>query len=79
VSAAIGRGPGVGRGPGGVARAQWDGERAPRGNRGRNVRGLLDHIAAELAEEYIRLMEGAAEAEAGAPGADGGAIGGEER
>ena len=44
-----------------------------------NVRGLLDHIAAELAEEYIRLMEGAAEAEAGAPGADGGAIGGEER
>ena len=29
--------PPVGRGPG----AQWDGERAPKGNRGRNLRGLL--------------------------------------
>lgn len=28
------------------------------------LRGLLDHIATELAEEYIRLMEAAAEAEA---------------
>ena len=27
-----------------------------------NLRSLLDHIAAELAEEYVRLME-AAEAE----------------
>lgn len=27
------------------------------------IRGLLDHIAAELAEEYIRLMEAAAEPE----------------
>jgi hypothetical protein len=44
-----------------------------------NVRGLLDHIAAELAEEYIRLMDAAAEAEAGGPGADGEAIGGDER
>jgi hypothetical protein len=26
-------------------------------------RELLDHIAAELAEEYVRLMEAAAEAE----------------
>jgi hypothetical protein len=29
-----------------------------------NVRVLLDHIAAELAEEYIRLMEAAAAAHA---------------
>lgn len=29
-----------------------------------NVRALLDHIAAELAEEYVRLMEAAAQAEA---------------
>jgi len=28
-----------------------------------NIRGLLDHIAAELADEYVRLMEAAAEAE----------------
>jgi hypothetical protein len=38
-----------------------------------NVRALLDHIAAELAEEYVRLMEAAAEEEA-----DGDAIEGEE-
>ena len=31
------------------------------------IRALLDHIAAELAQEYIRLMEAAASAEA-APG-----------
>jgi hypothetical protein len=35
-----------------------------------NLRGLLDHIAVELAEEYIRLMEAAAEAEGGGPAAD---------
>lgn len=28
-----------------------------------NLRSLLDHIAVELAQEYIRLMEVAAEAE----------------
>jgi predicted transcriptional regulator len=28
-----------------------------------DVRALLDHIAAELAQEYIRLMEAAARAE----------------
>lgn len=28
------------------------------------IRNLLDHLAAELATEYIRLMETAAEAEA---------------
>jgi hypothetical protein len=28
-----------------------------------NLRPLLDHIAAELAQEYIRLMEAAAPAE----------------
>jgi hypothetical protein len=28
-----------------------------------NLRPLLDHIAAELAQEYIRLMEAAAELE----------------
>jgi hypothetical protein len=44
-----------------------------------NVRGLLDHIATELAEEYIRLMEAAAEQEAGATGTDGDAIGGDGR
>lgn len=27
------------------------------------VRSLLDHVAAELAEEYVRLMEAGAEAE----------------
>jgi ATP-binding cassette subfamily B protein len=34
----------VGRGPsggGGFGRAQWDGERAPKGSRGRNLKGLL--------------------------------------
>jgi hypothetical protein len=30
------------------------------------LRPLLDHIAAELAREYIRLMEAAANEEAGA-------------
>ena len=29
-----------------------------------DLRPLLDHIAAELAKEYIRLMEAAADAEA---------------
>jgi ATP-binding cassette subfamily B protein len=33
-------GRGAGAGPGGN-RSQWDGERAPKGNRGRNLRGLL--------------------------------------
>jgi hypothetical protein len=28
-----------------------------------NLRALLDHVAAELATEYIRLMEAAAEAD----------------
>jgi hypothetical protein len=28
-----------------------------------NLRELLEHIAVELAEEYVRLMEAAAEAE----------------
>ena len=28
-----------------------------------SIRELLDHIAVELAHEYVRLMEGAAEAE----------------
>jgi hypothetical protein len=32
-----------------------------------SLRGLLDHIAVELAEEYIRLMEAAAAAEHDAP------------
>lgn len=31
------------------------------------VRALLDHIAAELAAEYVRLMEAAAEADASSP------------
>jgi hypothetical protein len=44
-----------------------------------NVRGLLDHIAAELAEEYVRLMEAAAEVEGDGPGADGAPIEGVER
>jgi hypothetical protein len=35
-----------------------------------NLRGLLDHIAIELAEEYIRLMEAAAESEGGEPAGD---------
>ncbi len=34
--------PAVGRGPGsGAGRAQWDGERAPRGSRARNLKGLV--------------------------------------
>lgn len=33
-------------------------------NIGEGLRQLLDHIAAELAEEYVRLMEAAAENEA---------------
>jgi hypothetical protein len=32
-----------------------------------NARNLLDHIAVELAAEYIRLMEAAAETEALSP------------
>jgi hypothetical protein len=32
------------------------------------LRPLLDHIAAELAQEYIRLMEAAANAEAATVG-----------
>ena len=28
-----------------------------------SIRALLDHVAVELAQEYIRLMEAAAEAE----------------
>lgn len=28
-----------------------------------DVRGLLDHLAVELAEEYVRLMEAVADAE----------------
>jgi len=38
VSPAVGRGPGGG---GGFGRAQWAGERASKGTRGRNLRGLL--------------------------------------
>ncbi len=37
-----GRGAGVGLGAGGRAGAQWTGERASRGSRGRNLRGLLE-------------------------------------
>lgn len=44
-----------------------------------NVQSLLDHIATELAEEYIRLMEAAAGAEDNGPGADREATGGDER
>jgi len=39
VSPAVGRGPGGGGG--GFGRSQWDGERASKGSRGRNLRGLL--------------------------------------
>jgi len=38
VSPTVGRGP---SGGGGFGRAQWDGERAPKGSRGRNLKGLL--------------------------------------
>ncbi len=38
MSPAVGRGPGGG---GGFGRSQWDGERASKGTRGRNLRGLL--------------------------------------
>lgn len=44
-----------------------------------NLCGLLDHIAVELAEEYIRLMEAAAEAELSEPEPDMDSIGGDER
>ena len=40
---------------------------------------LLDHIAVELAEEYVRLMEAAADAELGAPGPSVDSIGGDLR
>ena len=39
MSPAVGRGPGGGGG--GFGRSQWDGERASKGSRGRNLRGLL--------------------------------------
>lgn len=35
-----------------------------------DLRPLLDHIAAELAQEYIRLMEAAANAETAADRSD---------
>jgi hypothetical protein len=35
-----------------------------------NLRALLDHIAVELAEEYVRLMEAAANAETAADNSD---------
>ncbi len=35
----------IGLGPGAARPGQWDGERAPRGNRGRNLRGLLALLA----------------------------------
>jgi hypothetical protein len=43
------------------------------------LRSLLDHVAAELAEEYIRLMEGAAQTEGGGPEADSDPVEGDPR
>jgi hypothetical protein len=40
------------------------GAEARQSNLGEDLRELLDHIAVELAEEYVRLMEAAAENEA---------------
>jgi ABC-type multidrug transport system fused ATPase/permease subunit len=54
----------VGRGgPGGGPGAQWDGERAPKGNRGRNLRGLLALLRpyrARSAATLVALVVGTA-------------------
>ncbi len=46
------------------ARAKQPGDNAkvPAGGLDPGLRALLDHVAAELAEEYIRLMEASVEA-----------------
>ncbi len=60
MSPAVGRGPG---GAGGLGRSQWDGERASKGTRGRNLRGLLGLLRpyrARAAATVIALLIGTA-------------------
>jgi ABC-type multidrug transport system fused ATPase/permease subunit len=60
VSPAVGRGPGGG---GGFGRSQWDGERASKGTRGRNLRGLLGLLRpyrARAAATVVALLVGTA-------------------
>jgi ABC-type multidrug transport system fused ATPase/permease subunit len=50
VSPVVGRGPGGGRGP-----SQWAGERASKGSRGRNLRGLLQLLKPYRARSALML------------------------
>jgi ABC-type multidrug transport system fused ATPase/permease subunit len=62
VSPAVGRGPGGG---GGFGRSQWDGERASKGTRGRNLRGLIGLLRpyrARAAATVVALLVGTAAA-----------------
>jgi ATP-binding cassette subfamily B protein len=55
--------PAVGRGPGGYGRTQWAGERASKGSRGRNLRGLLQLLRpyrARTALMFAALLVGTA-------------------
>ncbi len=54
MSPPVARGPGGG--PGGFGRTQWDGERAPKGNRGRNLRGLLALLRPYRARSAVMLV-----------------------
>ncbi len=63
MSPAVGRGPGGGGG--GFGRSQWDGERASKGSRGRNLRGLLGLLRpyrARAAATVAALLVGTAAA-----------------
>ncbi len=63
MSPAVGRGPGGGAG--GFGRSQWDGERASKGTRGRNLRGLLGLLRpyrARAAATVVALLVGTAAA-----------------
>jgi ABC-type multidrug transport system fused ATPase/permease subunit len=62
MSPAVGRGPGGG---GGFGRSQWDGERASKGTRGRNLRGLIGLLRpyrARAAATVVSLLVGTAAA-----------------
>ncbi len=62
MSPAVGRGPGGG---GGFGRSQWDGERASKGTRGRNLRGLLGLLRpyrVRAAATVVALLVGTAAA-----------------
>lgn len=62
-----------------MARQQNAPRRTPDPWPGLELQPLLDHIAIELAEEYVRLMEAAAATERNGAGEDARAAIGEER